>query len=414
MKNKKKKLEELIPDDSLRNRVVDQLYSGKPLLGEGSVFSEMLQSILNASLEGEIDHYLSEQKAHGVGNRRNGHIKKTLRTQSGPVQINTPRDRNGTHDPILVGKRARSFDQGIENAVMSLYARGNSVEDIRRLVGEMYGLQLSAGMISTITDRVQDEITQWQQRPLEGSYAIVYLDGIHYRAKEDGKVIGRTIYTVYGISVDGQRDVLGLYTGQSEGARYWGLILEDLKRRGVEDIFFVCIDGLTGFKEVIEQVYPLSIVQRCVVHMIRSSTRYVSYKDIKKVCSDLRTIYTAANEEIARQALEQFGNKWDKKYPEIKKKWEDNWHELMAFMDYGEHIRRMIYTTNPVESLHRIMRKVTKSKGAWISERALIKQLYLALTYNEKSWKRRAFHWSQIEQTLSHKFGERYSRWLAV
>ena len=276
----------------------------------------------------------------------------------------------------------------------------------------MYGLQISAGMISTITDRIQDEITQWQQRPLEGSYAIVYLDGIHYRAKQDGKITGHTVYTVYGVSVDGQRDVLGLYNGQSEGAHYWGLILEDLQRRGVEDIFYICIDGLTGFKQVIEQVYPLAIIQRCVVHMIRSSTRYVSYKEIKKVCSDLRTIYTSANREIARQSLEQFGNKWDKKYPEIRKKWEANWEELIAFMDYDEPIRRMIYTTNPVESLHRIMRKVTKSKGAWISERALIKQLYLALTYNQKSWKRRAFDWLKIEQTLSYKFGERYSRWL--
>ncbi len=363
-------------------------------------------------MDGELAHYLDKQKSDGVKNRRNGHIKKTVRSQSGPLEIQTPRDRNSTHEPILVGKRARSIDQSIDNAVVSLYARGNSVEDIRRLIQEMYGLQISAGMISSITDRVHNEITEWQQRPLEGGYAIVYLDGIHYRAKEDGMISGRTIYTVYGVGVDGQRDVLGLYTGQTEVSQTWGLILEDLERRGVEEIFFICVDGSKGFKDVIEQVYPTAIVQRCVVHMIRTSTRYVTYKDRKKLCSDLRKVYTAPNRAIARQMLEKFGRKWDAQYPEIRKKWEANWEELMAFMEYDPHIRRMIYTTNPVESLHRIMRKVTKSKGAWINERALLKQLYLALTYNQKSWKRKAYHWTKIAQTLTHRFGERYTRWV--
>lgn len=409
--NRYASMEELIPDESRRKEVLSRLYKGDPIIGYGGIFTELLQSMVNAALEGELDHNLKE-KLEGDNNRRNGHTSKAVRSTAGPLAIRTPRDRNGDHDPILIKKWERELGTGIDEIILSLYARGQSVEDVRYQLRQLYGLEVSAGMISSVTERVWEEIIDWQQRPLFSCYSIVYLDAIHYKVREAGQVISKAIYTCYGINVEGHRDILGLYLHESEGSRQWGLILEDLKRRGVEEVLFFCVDGLTGFTQVIEQVYPQSILQRCIVHMIRASTRFVSDKDRKKLCSDLRKIYTAANRQQAETALEAFGEKWDGKYKEIRLKWEKNWEELMAFMDYGEHIRRMIYTTNPVEALHRIMRKVTKSKGAWSNDKGLIKQLYLSLKYNEKSWKRRTFHWTVIQRELINKFGERYEKHL--
>jgi len=405
------RMEELIPDEVKRKEVLSRLYKGDPILGDGGIFTDMLQSMVNAALEGELEHNLRE-KLPGDNNRRNGHTPKVVRSTAGPLTIRTPRDRNGDHNPILIKKWERELGSGIDEIILSLYARGQSVEDVRYQLRQLYGLEVSAGMISSVTERVWEEIIDWQQRPLFSCYAVIYLDAIHYKVREAGQVISKAIYTCYGVNVEGHRDILGLYLHETEGSRQWGLILEDLKRRGVEDVFFFCVDGLTGFTEVIEQVYPQSIVQRCIVHMIRTTTRFVGDKDLKKVCSDLRKIYTAANRQQAETALEAFGEKWDGKYKEIRPKWEKNWEELMAFMDYGEHIRRMIYTTNPVEALHRIMRKVTKSKGAWSNDKGLIKQLYLSLKYNEKSWKRKAFHWTAIQRELINKFGERYEKHL--
>lgn len=410
-KKKQSRLEELIPDEQKRQQVLSRLYKGDPILGDGGIFTDMLQSMVNAALEGELDEKLN-QKPFDDANRRNGHTSKIVRSPAGPLSIQTPRDRSGTHDPILIKKWERELGTGIDEIILSLYARGHSVEDVRHQLHHLYGLQVSAGVISAVTERVWTEIIEWQQRPLYSCYPVVYLDAIHYKVREAGHVISKAIYTCYGINAEGRRDILGLYLNESEGSRQWGLILEDLKKRGVEDVFFFCIDGLTGFLDVIEQVYPKAIVQRCIVHMIRSSTRFVSDKDRKKVCSDLRKIYTAANREQAEVALEAFGQVWDKKYKEVRPKWEKEWNDLMAFMDYGEHIRRMIYTTNPVESLHRILRKITKSKGAWSNDKGLIKQLYLAIKYNEKSWKRKAFNWTAIQREMLDKFGDRYEKHL--
>jgi len=416
MKNKTKKnkerLEDLLPDEKKRKEVLDRLYKGEPILGEGGIFTDMLQTFVNAALEGEMDNHLEQSKVNKTTNRRNGHNKKEVRSSAGPLSINTPRDRAGTHNPSLIEKWDRSIDNGLDDIILSLYARGQSVEDVRYQLKELYGVEVSAGVISSVTDRVWEEIVSWQQRNLSACYVIVYLDAVHYRVREEGKINNKAIYSVYGITADGQRDILGLYLNESEGARQWGLILEDLKRRGVVDVFFFCVDGLTGFKDVIEEVYPNSQVQRCIVHMVRSSTRFVSYKDIKKVCSDLRKVYTAANRDQAEVAMKAFGEKWDKKYKEIRPKWENNWDELIAFMDYSQNIRRMIYTTNPVEALHRIMRKTTKSKGAWSNDKGLLKQLYLALMSNQKSWKKKAFNWTAVQRELIDHFGERYEKCL--
>jgi transposase-like protein len=411
-REKRKRLEEIIPDDSIRNEMLSRLYKGDPILGEKGIFTNLLQSFVNAALEGEMDNFLEEAKDDSTDNRRNGHTSKSLRSTAGPLCIQTPRDRAGDHEPVIVKKRERELSTGLDEIILSLYARGQSVEDVRFQLHQIYGLEVSTGAISAVTDRVWSEIIEWQQRPLATCYTIIYLDAIHYKVREDGKVISKAIYTVYSVTTDGQRDILGLYLGQSEGARQWGLILEDIKRRGVEDVLFFSVDGLTGFKDVIEQSFPCSALQRCIVHKIRNSTRYVSDKDIKAVCRDLRKIYTASDRDQALIALEAFGEQWNAKYKEIKPSWEADWDDLMAFMDYGQNIRRMIYTTNPVEAVHRVMRKVTKTKGAWSNDKGLLKQLYLTLKYNEKSWKRTAFNWKVIQRELMEHYGERYIRYL--
>lgn len=411
-REKRLRLNEIIPDDAIRNEMLSRLYKGDPILGEKGVFTNLLQSFVNAALEGEMDNFLQEAKDESTENRRNGHTSKSLRSTAGPLSIQTPRDRSGDHEPVIVKKRERELGTGLDEIILSLYARGQSVEDVRFQLHQIYGLEVSTGAISAVTDRVWSEIIEWQQRPLATCYTIIYLDAIHYKVREDGKVISKAIYTVYSVTTDGQRDILGLYLSQSEGARQWGLILEDIKRRGVEDVLFFSVDGLTGFKDVIEQSFPFSALQRCIVHKIRNSTRYVSDKDIKAVCRDLRKIYTASNREQALIALEAFGEQWNAKYKEIKPSWEADWDDLMVFMDYGENIRRMIYTTNPVEAVHRVMRKVTKTKGAWSNDKGLLKQLYLTLKYNEKSWKRTAFNWKVIQRELMEHFGERYIQYL--
>lgn len=404
----------MIPDEPRRTEILGRLYQGDPLLGDGGIFTEMLQSFVNAALEGEVEHHLREEKSMGSVNRRNGGKQKFIRSTAGPMEITTPRDRNGTHEPKLIKNWERELGTGLDDIILSLYARGQSVEDVRYQLRQIYGVELSTGAISMVTEKVWDEILAWQQRVLSSCYVIIYLDAIHYKVRQEGQVVTKAIYTVYGVDVEGRRDVLGLHLGQSEGAGQWGLILEDLKRRGVEEVFFFCVDGLKGFTQAIEAVYPKALVQRCIVHMIRTSTRFVSDKDRKAVCRDLRKIYSAANREQAAMALDVFGETWDKKYGEIKEKWLQSWEELMVFMDYPQHIRRMVYTTNPVEALHRIMRKVTKTKGAWSNDKGLLKQLYLALKYNEKSWNRTAFHWTAIQRDLREKFEERYEKWLEV
>lgn len=408
----KVRMEDMIPDESKRKEVMGRLYNGDPILGDGGIFTDLLQSMVNIALEGEMDATLKANQGKGTGNRRNGYTHKTVRSPAGPLEVSTPRDRIGEYDPVLVKKWERELGVGVDEIILSLYARGHSVEDVRQQLRHLYGLEVSAGVISAVTDRILPEILEWQQRPLVSCYTVIYLDAIHYKVRDEGRFVSKAIYSCYGVDVHGNRDVLGLYLNESEGSRQWGLILEDLQRRGIQDVLFFCVDGLAGFKEVIEQVYPMSTVQRCVVHLIRSSTRFVSSKNIRAVCSDLKKIYTASNIQQAELALEVFGQRWDKKYKEVRKKWEENWTDVMVFMDYGRHIRKMIYTTNPVEALHRVMRKATKSKAAWCNDKALIKQLYLVLKYNEKSWKKNAYNWLSIQRELIEQFKDRYEKHL--
>lgn len=406
-----KKKEKLLNEDSeLYARMKEHLYSKQALFGEESPFSELLQGMVNQLLEGEVEGFLSEEKAAGKSNKRNGKTAKTVRSTSGPLQIETPRDRNGDFEPQVVAKRQGDLSSGLDDQILALYAQGNSVEDVRRLLRQMYGVSLSAGKISMITDKVLPQIEQWRSRPLRAIYAVVYLDAVHFKVRFEGRYESRAFYSVYSVDMDGSRDLLSLHVQSQEGATRWGNILQDLRQRGVEDILVACTDDLKGFSEIITEFFPATVVQKCIVHQVRNSLRLVDDKDVKKVASDLRKVYTAATREAAQTALAAVHEKWGAKYPFIEAKWQANWDELMAFLDFPVQMRRMIYTTNPVEALHRIVRKLIKGKAAWVSDTALIKQLYLSLMHNEKSWRRKARGWKAIQRELLALYPDRIAK----
>ena len=391
---------------------IDRLKEGAGLVGSDGVLTSLIQRLVNAALGGEMNAHLQEERALGLKNRRNGHTSKQLDTELGAVPISPPRDREGSFEPQLVGKWSRQLGTGLDRQILMLYAHGNSYGDIQAQLRQLYGLEYSTASITEVTEQVWGEVSAWQQRTLEPFYSVIFLDAIHFTTREGGKSVKKAVYSVYGVDAEGVRDVLGIYIRETEGAKDWGRVLEDLRRRGVEDVLFFCVDGLAGFSAAILEVFPHAYVQRCIVHMIRSSTRFVSDKDIKAVCADLRAVYTAADETQAQLGLEAFRQKWDNKYPEIAQNWEQNWDELMLFMDYGENIRRMIYTTNAVEALHRQIRKVTKTKGSWVNDKALLKQLYLILTYGRGGWKKTVYNWTAISRELRERFGQRYTQHL--
>ena len=403
----KKKVNPLKNYPELYARMKEHLYSKKPVLGEDSPFSEMLQSMVNTIIDGEMESFMTEEREQGKKNKRNGRTVKKVRTNNGNIWVETPRDRNSEFEPELIPKRQRELTSGLDDQILALYAQGNSVEDVRRLLIQMIGVEISAGKISQITDKVLPEIEMWKNRGLESFYPIIYLDAIHFKIRNEGKYETNAFYTVYSVDWHGQRDLLGLYVQESEGASKWGLILNDLKRRGVKDVLVMCTDNLQGFSEVITDNFPETIVQKCIVHQVRNSLKYIDEKDKKKVISGLRKIYTSVSQQEARTALKTFATTWGDKYDYVVGQWESNWEELLAFMDFPVGMRKMIYTTNPVEALHRVMRKLIKSKAAWVSQTALTKQLYLSLMHNKKSWKRKAYGWVQIQRDILKKYPER-------
>jgi len=402
-----KKDKELMKDSALYNRMKEHLYNKKPVLGEDSPFSELLQNMVNTILEGEMESFMLDQKSEGKTNKRNGKNVKPVRTTTGNIWVETPRDRNSEFEPELISKRQRELTSGLDEQILALYAQGNSIEDVRRLLIKMIGIEISAGKISLITDKVLPEIEAWKTRELESFYPIIYLDAIHFKVRNEGKYETNAFYTVYSVDWHGQRDLLGLYVQGSEGSSKWGLILNDLKKRGVKDVLVMCTDNLKGFSEVITDTFPSTIVQKCIVHQVRNSLKYVDEKDRKKVASGLRKIYTCVSREEAKNALSTFEVSWGEKYSYIIEQWQSNWDELVAFMDFPIGMQKMIYTTNPVEALHRVMRKLIKSKAAWVSQTALIKQLYLSLMHNEKSWRRKAYGWAQIQRGIMEKYSDR-------
>lgn len=395
--------------EEFEKEAIGRLYKGDGLVGADGVLTCLIQRIVNAALSGEVDGHIREEKAGGQANRRNGHTSKTLDTELGPVQISPPRDRAGRFEPQLIGKWERQLGTGLDKQILTMYANGNSYGDIQHQLKQLYGLDYSPASIAEVTEQVWAEVVEWQQRPLKAFYTAIFLDGIYFTTREGGRSAKKVVYSVYGVDAEGQRDVLGIYIRDTEGAGEWGRVLQDLKKRGVEDVLFFCVDGLSGFGGAILEVFPQSFVQRCIVHMVRSSTKFVSDRDIRPLCADLRRIYKAADEQQAGGALDAFREKWDRKYPEIAAAWERDWAELTPFLDFGEHTRRMIYTTNAVEALHRQLRKVTKTKGSWANDRALLKQVYLILTYGRGGWNRKVHNWNAISRELCERFGERFS-----
>jgi transposase-like protein len=406
--NRKRMLEELATSPEMQTRLEDQIMNKESLLGEGSVFSEMLQNMVNKILETEIEIFLKGEKQNGRKNKKNGKKTKLVTSELGMLQIETPRDRNSDFSPVILKKRERTLQSGLDNQIMALYAQGNSVEDVRRLLIEMFGVEISAGKISQITDSILPEIQEWKTRELEEFYPIIYLDAIHFKTRQDGVYKDCAFYTVYSVDWEGNRDLLCLHIDNGgEGSLKWGMILKDLKRRGVKDVLVMCTDDLPGFSGVIQEEFPSTILQKCIVHQIRNSLKYVDQKERKKVAGDLRKIYTSLSREQAKIALETFGVKWGDKYQYIVDQWVRNWDELMAFLDFPSDMQRMIYTTNPVEALHRIIRKLIKGKAAWVSQTALLKQIYLSLKYNKKSWKRKARGWSGIQRDIMKLYPNR-------
>ena len=364
--------------ESIKNKAIEQLKAGKPLLGKDGAFAPLLESILNAALEGEMDAHLTEEERQ-MGNRRNGKMQKQVQTPLGEVTVSTPRDRNSSFDPQFIKKRETILAEGVADRIIGLYAMGNSTREISDWMEENLGNRVSADTISSITDRVLPEIKAWKSRMLDSVYPIVWMDAIHYKVTDErGCAVTRAIYNVLSIDREGHKELLGMYISRNEGANFWLSVLTDLQNRGVEDILIACIDGLKGFPEAIQSVYPNTAVQLCVVHQIRNSIKYVGSKNQKEFLRDLKCVYQAVNKESAENELLKLDEKWGEQYPVVIRSWQDNWDKLSEYFQYTPVIRKLIYTTNTVEGYHRQIRKVTKNKGVFPSDTALEKLVYLA------------------------------------
>ncbi|WP_293879443.1 IS256 family transposase [Sphingobacterium sp. UBA1498] len=394
--------------ERFKAEAMKELYAGKKMGGTDGVFAPMLKHLLESMLEGELDHHIEESKASGENNRKNGKTKKTVRSlQSGHFELESNRDRNGTFEPKIVPKRQLIITEELEDNVLAMYARGMSTRDISSYVKEMYAMDISATEISHITDKIIPAMNEWRNRPLESVYPFVFLDCMHYKVKDNGSVQSRAVYNILGVNQDGRKELIGIYLSENEGAKFWLSVLSDLKQRGVEDILVACVDGLKGFPEAIESIYPKTQVQLCIVHQIRSSLRYVPEKDKKAVIADMKPVYQANNQEQGYEKLLEFEDKWGKKYPLSVKGWLDNWGNLSTYFEYTPDIRKAIYTTNAIEAMHRQIRKVTKTKGAFTSDQALLKLVYLAIKDISKKWTMPIRNWGLTMQQLHIKFGDR-------
>ena len=358
--------------------------------------SILLEGTLDAELDEELGYSKYDYRNKATDNSRNGYSKKTMHTSYGDMDLNIPRDRKGEFEPQVVKKYQNTVTQDMEEKIISMYAKGMTTGDIESHMKELYDIDISDSTISRITDKILPIVKEWQERPLEEIYAVVFMDAIHYHVRSEGRIVKRAVYILLGINMDGKKDVLGMYVGENESAKFWLTILNNLKNRGVRDILITCVDGLSGFVQAIEAVYPQAEIQRCVIHQIRNSTKYVSYKDIRQVSADLKQVYTAIDEPAALSRLEEFGEKWKTKYPKIYKSWNENWPELSTYFKYPEPVRRLIYTTNAIEGFNRQLRKVTKSKSVFPTDDSLLKMLYLAMIDITKKWTGRRQDWGQI------------------
>jgi len=377
------------------------------------VFKLMVGEMLEDGLDGELDDELGYTKydyRNKEGeNSHNGYSKKTLKTSFGETEIKVPRDRNGEFEPQLVKKNQTTLTGDIEEKILSMYAKGMTTSDIETHIQDIYGLECSDSTISRITDKILPVVREWQSRPLEEVYAVVFMDAIHFHVRSEGQIVKKAVYIAIGINMDGIKEVLGMWVGENESAKFWLSVMNGLRNRGLQDILIACVDGLTGFPAAIEAVYPKTEIQQCIIHQIRNTTRFVSYKDIKALMADLKKVYAAIDEPTALSELENFDEKWGNKYPKIAISWRDNWANLSTYFKYPQEIRTLIYTTNAIEGFNRQLRKVTKNKGIFPTDDRLIKMLYLAMMDITKKWTGKRREWGQIHSQLEIFFADRLS-----
>lgn len=401
------RLGELLPEEALQDALKG--LDAEEITGSGGLLSQLAGRVINAALEGELTDHLGYPRGQappgGAGNVRNGSTSKTVQSELGPVGVDTPRDRQGTFDPKLVGKRQTRL-AGLDDRILGMYAGGMSVRDIEAHLRSLYGVQIGRDTISRVTDAVLDDIAAWQTRPLDRLYPIVYFDALMVKMTEDRSVKTRACYLAVAVNLDGEREILGLWWQEKEGAKFWLAVLNDLHHRGVEDILIACVDGLTGFPEAIAAVYPETWIQTCIVHMIRTSMRYVSYADRKPIARDLRKVYSAANAEEAERQLELFDQQWGTKYPMIAQAWRARWEYVIPFLALPADLRRIVYTTNAIEGLNRQVRKAIKTRGHFPDEQAATKLIYLALIRAEVKWKK-VMRWTNALRALKIHFGDR-------
>ena len=363
--------------------------------------AEFMENGLDAELDTELGYSRYDYKNKDTDNSRNGHSSKTLRTSFGDVEVSVPRDRKGEFDPQILKKNQTSISQDVEEKILSMYAKGMTTSDIEAHIRDIYGIEVSDTTVSRVTDKILPIAKEWQQRPLEAIYAVVFLDAIHYHVRSEGQIIKKAVYIAIGINLDGKKDVLGMWVGENESAKFWATVLNGLKNRGVEDIFIACTDNLTGFSSAIEAVFPKTEIQNCIIHQLRNSSKYVSYKDIKALMADLKAVYAAVDEAAALDALDTFSERWDKKYPKISQSWRDNWPNLSTYFKFPQEVRRTI------EGFNRQLRKVTKSKSVFPTDDSLLKMLYLAMIDITKKWTGRRQDWSVIYAQMAIFFGDR-------
>ena len=395
------------------DKALEELKAGKDLTGKDGVLMPLIKQLTEAAITGELNHHLATSDEP---NRKNGSGSKTIKTGSGSFELNAPRDRAGSFEPQLIKKNQTQLTPEIDRKVLSLFSHGMSYRDMKHHIHDMYGIELSTGAITAITDQLLPELKEWQQRPLESHYPIVWMDAVHYKVREDGRYVGKAIYTLLGLTLSGEKEILGIYLSENEGANYWLTVLTDLQNRGVEDILIACIDGLTGFHpkgtssltlrepEAIATIFPQTEIQLCIIHQLRNSMKYVASKNQKAFMQDLKPIYRAVSQDAAETALDALEAKWGDTYPIVIKSWRRKWVHLSAYFKYPEAIRKIIYTTNAVEAIHRQFRKLTKTKGAFPNENSLLKLLYAGILNATEKWTMPIQNWSQALSQLDIYF----------
>lgn len=378
-----------------------QLREGKDLTGKDGILTPLIKQLTEAAMQAELEEHLSDKEQ---SNRKNGSTSKTVKSPAGSFELDTPRDRAGSFEPQLVKKHQTHLTDELERKIIALFSLGTSYQDIRMHIEDLYGIHVSNGTINTVTDKLLPELQAWRERPLEAVYPIVWLDAIHYKIKENGRFISKAVYTILGLNIDGKKELLGLYLSESEGAHHWLSVLTDLHNRGVQDILIACVDGLKGFPEAIESIYPKTEVQHCIIHQIRNSLKYVASKNQKAFMADLKCVYKAATLSAAESALDDLEAKWGDKYPIVIQSWRNKWATLSAYFKYPDYVRTVIYTTNAVEAVHRQFRKLTKTKGGFSNESSLLKLLYAGMLKATERWSHPLQNWNLTLSQLTIHF----------